>query len=77
MFVRHSPGAATREIAPTADARRDDDAEVEPGRRDELLQHRAVPLEPEPVLERAEMAPEGDLVARRARRRGPSCRSGA
>ena len=45
------------------DARGDDDPEVEPGRRHELLHDRAVALEPEPVLERAEMAPEGDLVA--------------
>ena len=45
------------------DARGDDDPEVEPGRRHELLHDRAVALEPEPVLDRAEMAPEGDLVA--------------
>ena len=62
MFVRHSPGAATLEIAPTAAPAGDDDAKVEPRRRHELLQHRSVPLEPEPVLERAEVAAERDLV---------------
>ena len=41
-FVRHSPGAATRLIAPITWSRGDDDPQVEPERRHELLHERAV-----------------------------------
>ena len=63
MFVRHSPGAATREIAPTGTPAATTIRRSKPAGGDELLQDRAVALEPEPVLERAEVAAERDLVA--------------
>ena len=59
------PLARRRDARDRADghAGGDDDPEIEAGGRHELLQQRAVPLEPEPVLERAEVAAERDLVA--------------
>ena len=62
MFVRHSPGAATREIAPTATPPATTMRRSKPGGRDELLKERSVPLEPEPVLELVEVAAQRDLV---------------
>ena len=60
--MRHSPGAATLEIAPTAVPPATTMRRSNPDGRDQLLQHGSVPLEPEPVLERMKVAAEGDLV---------------
>ena len=62
IFVSHSPGATTREIAPPRPPRRRRSG----GRTQRAARAPAwprLPLEPAPMLDRAEMAPEGDLVA--------------
>ena len=51
MFVRHSPGAATRSTAPTTVAGRDDEPQIEPARSDQLLDERPMTAEPPPVAE--------------------------
>ena len=59
------------------DAAGDHHAQIEPRGRDELLHHRSVPLEPEPTLERVEVATQCDLVLAQLDLPDPSCRSGA
>ena len=46
MFVRHSPGAATRSIAPTTSPAANNDPQVETGRRNERLHEHALPAKP-------------------------------
>ena len=66
MFVRHSPSAAIRKIAPTIRWARDEDAKVVTLRWDELLNEHALLLEPRHRGESCERVAERVLVGTEA-----------